>query len=371
MRTHELNAIRFPRDQHSVGTGTRCTIGRLMSSSHTNLMRSLIVAMCVVGTCVVGTAGAPGVTSAQDYGELARIVRHGRDFRARVRAAFALGGSPSHRSALERALRDENPAVRSAAATALARIRDRRSLRALQRARRDESVSVRLAVERTIQTIDSAPASRAARAVPPVAPSRGSAASRSGTPRSGTPRSGTPDRAVRWGTIRYVIVVGSLRDLSGHASEANLAAFRASLGDSLSRVDHVAVVPELDAEVRARVVEHELITFRLDGVIDELTIEEGSDRHVHCRISLLLVGEGESLKGRLTGAGGSGESRRGAAEQQNERLCARAVSGAVRSATADAYSALQAADVSRASESSATEMRSRRRRRRSRRSRRR
>lgn len=302
-----------------------------------NRVRVVSLAIFLAVTAI-GSIAVPSQAAAQDFSELARIVRSGRDFRARVRAAFALGASPSHRRVLERALRDDNPAVRSAAATALRRVADPRSLRALRRARRDESVSVRLAVERTIQSLSSEP---------PGAPAR----SRADRP-----------APVRWPTVRYVIVLGTLRDASGHVSDANLTGFRDALRDSLSRIDHVAVVDEIDERVRERIEEHGLVSYRLDGVIEEMTLEDGRDRLARARVALLLVGDGESLKGTLTGAAGSGESRRGAADAQHERLCGRAITGAVRSATADAYSALQAADVSRTSVAR-TQRRTRRRRR--------
>src|SRR5262249_17354866 len=81
--------------------------------------------------------------------------------RIRVAAALALGKSksPGARPALEKALGDAHPAVRSAAAAALGTLGDARAIPALKTALGTESdAGVKAEMERVVQSLGTAPA---------------------------------------------------------------------------------------------------------------------------------------------------------------------------------------------------------------------
>ena len=81
-------------------------------------VRRAVVALAVVA---VATALAPIGWAQSDHSTVIRVLRSSRDFRARTRAALALGSS-NDRTVVPQligALRDDHPAVRAAAATGL------------------------------------------------------------------------------------------------------------------------------------------------------------------------------------------------------------------------------------------------------------
>lgn len=84
-----------------------------------------------------------------------RDLATGADFRLRVAAALSLGKSklPAARSPLEKALGDPHPAVRAAAAAALAALGDTASLPALKAAASRESGSVKSQIETSIKRL--------------------------------------------------------------------------------------------------------------------------------------------------------------------------------------------------------------------------
>ena len=87
--------------------------------------------------------------------DLTHKLRRGSDFRVRVQAALELGKSKSPRARLplERALKDNNAAVRAAAAAALKVLGDKRALVALKRRKGDPSPAVRSQILRTIKAL--------------------------------------------------------------------------------------------------------------------------------------------------------------------------------------------------------------------------
>lgn len=90
-----------------------------------------------------------------DY--LVRTLRTSEMFRVRVQAAISLGSvrtEPSVIEALTRALGDDHPAVRAAAASALGRQGDPRALSALRGVSRDREAAVRRAASRAIERLE-------------------------------------------------------------------------------------------------------------------------------------------------------------------------------------------------------------------------
>src|SRR5688572_24264464 len=99
----------------------------------------------------------PDLDAQTDHSTVIRVLRESSDFRARVRAALALGSSsdPGVTPELVLALRDQHPAVRAAAATGLGRIGSAQALTPLRGALSDEAEVVRLEARRAIQRIES------------------------------------------------------------------------------------------------------------------------------------------------------------------------------------------------------------------------
>ncbi|MCS6858585.1 MAG: HEAT repeat domain-containing protein [Sandaracinaceae bacterium] len=99
--------------------------------------------------------GAPSKADERtDY--LVQLLRNSPAFRVRAQAAISLGnGSPSPEAirALIAALRDENAAVRTAAASALARIGDQSAIEALRASEKDPEEAVRQAASSAILAI--------------------------------------------------------------------------------------------------------------------------------------------------------------------------------------------------------------------------
>jgi hypothetical protein len=89
--------------------------------------------------------------------ELQRRLATGVDFRVRVQAALELGKSRSEvaRLPLEKALADENAAVRASAAAALKVLGDPRSLPELRKAAKDPSSAVRAQIQSTVTALES------------------------------------------------------------------------------------------------------------------------------------------------------------------------------------------------------------------------
>jgi hypothetical protein len=97
----------------------------------------------------------PREAPAQDVGAARRDVTEADDFRLRVSAALTLGRSHVEGALplLEQALSDAHPAVRTAAAAALAAYGDPAAIPALERASGDASASVRAQVHASIAAL--------------------------------------------------------------------------------------------------------------------------------------------------------------------------------------------------------------------------
>lgn len=105
---------------------------------------------------VLVVAVAPPIFAAQDVETLRKDLATSTDFRVRVSAALALGKKKDIGSIeiISKALGDETAAVRSAAATALGAIGDKRALPALDKAKASEKDStVKGAIDRAISAL--------------------------------------------------------------------------------------------------------------------------------------------------------------------------------------------------------------------------
>jgi hypothetical protein len=118
-----------------------------------SLLPRRVAALSKLVALVLVLAIAPPTFAAQSVETLRKDLATSTDFRVRVSAALALGKKKDVGSldVISKALSDETAAVRSAAATALGAIGDKRALPALDRAKANEKDStVKGAIDRAI-----------------------------------------------------------------------------------------------------------------------------------------------------------------------------------------------------------------------------
>lgn len=301
-------------------------------------------ALLVCGALALGLALAP-VSWAQDHATILRVLREGRDFRARVRAALALGNS-NDRSAtphLVRALHDSSPAVRAAAATSLGRIGDPSAVAALAAASQDREPVVRHEAERAIRRIRASSRHRAGsrgRSGPvPRVGGRGAYPAISVVP---------PARDIHWPQVRYVVVLGAMENRSDFDGEEFAAALSREVSQNLLVLRGVAVLEEgrepdhVTREIRRR----RLPKLRLEGSLNTVERRHRSRQvQVRCEVSLMLMQEpGREIRSVLNGAAtGTQPQRRGRRLQQERELAHQVLTGAVRSAMSGAARAIASA----------------------------
>jgi HEAT repeats len=293
--------------------------------------------MLLLAGCLAGWQVRTGV--AQDDAVLVRMLESARHFRVRAQAALALGRTQhiAHLSALERALGDRHPLVRAAAATALGGLRVKTSLPALRALLTDPARAVAKQARAAIEAIDPGYLRRSA-----------------------APQA-SPATLARLQGVRYVLVVGAMRDKSGFAAADLPLALGGSLSRELASLRRVAVLRADDQAGIAAALDRGLPVLRLDGNVTEASSElERAQVSVHCEISLLVMDEaGRNLRTVLKGAATGIEPEigvRAQRETQRGRIARKAVEGAVISALRNASSAIEnvAASVVVAGKDSAT-----------------
>jgi len=270
-----------------------------------------------------------------------RLLREGADFRVRVQAAFALGNThdATARRPLERALTDDNPAVRAAAATGLGRLGRTEALAALTRARSDRSAAVRMQVERSIRTLSE-----------PATPTMPTAAPRNMLAGALYPAVNVMPRAGRisWPSVRYVVILGDMANRSGFGDEVLGASMRREVALHLNVLRGVATFPEaeqLDAAAQREIQRRHIPALRLDGSVAKLERHsQRSDLSIRCEVSMMLLAEpGRSLRGMLRGAATGSEPRQRDRRVQEHRLAEETLSAAVRSAMSGVATAISRA----------------------------
>ncbi|MBX7196659.1 MAG: HEAT repeat domain-containing protein, partial [Sandaracinaceae bacterium] len=270
-----------------------------------------------------------------DRSAVVRVLQESHDFRARTRAALALGASadPTMAAPLATALLDDDDAVRAAAAEGLARIGGPTQLSALRALARDPERQVRDAAARAVTAIEA----RVHAPAPPVRPPPGTSTavtSPLGTTPAPPPQVSVP--AIQWERTRYVVVLGSMENRSGysHAPLANV--LRSEVVRGLASVRGVGILTGApDAHGEQEITRRHIRRFRLDGSIRTVRPQPGRDVSVRCEVSLMLLDDpGQNLRAALNGAATGTEPARGAAArpQQERSLAERALQGAVRSA---------------------------------------
>lgn len=298
-----------------------------MGSARTYAPRaSAAWAALVIVAIALFTPGARLV--AQDRSTVVRVLEQGADFRARVRAAMALGSSGDAAMAgpLVRALgQDTNAAVRAACAEGLGRLASPSSRGALERATHDDSESVRQAATRALRAlVATAPAP--APVAPAIPPSGGG--------------------SVDWSRTSYVVFVGSLSDRSDFAHARLVTVLGSEVRRALGGMHGVAVIgasearSEADREATAR----HLPEFRIEGSISGVHRETaGHDLRVRCEVALVLMDETtRNIRASLNGAAtGTEPAPTSAARATRERyLAEQALASATRSAMTGATRAI-------------------------------
>lgn len=284
-------------------------------------------------------ASSPIGWAQSDHSTVIRVLRTSRDFRARTRAALALGSSndPAVVPHLTGALRDDHPAVRAAAATGLGRLGDRSALSHLRGALSDRESIVRTEAQRAIRRIE-----EANRGTPePAAP-----ASRGRDPYptiSVVPR----EQEIYWPRIRYVVIVGEMQNRASFGGDALSRTMLNEVNRNLLVLRGVAVLPDgrLPPSATREIERRHLPKLRLEGSLNR--IERRSQRRqlsVRCEVSLMLLDDpGRNIRGVLNGAATGSQPERAGNREQEASLAQQALVGAVRSAMSGAAQAISSA----------------------------
>jgi hypothetical protein len=292
----------------------------------------------------IGLAAAPVGWAQSDHSTVIRVLRGSRDFRARARAALALGGSADPRVTphLVTSLSDDSPAVRAASATALGRLGDPAALGPLRGALSDQEPVVRNEAQRAIRRIQSQIPSRGAAG--PTAPPR-----RRGTRVDPYPSIAVmpPASAISWPNIRYVVVIGTMENRSNFRDDTLSSLLQNEVSRNLLVLRGVAVLraghepPDAAREIARR----RLPKLRLEGSLNRVERRaQRSQVSVRCEVSLMLMDEpGRNLRSVLNGAATGSQPQRGQRSDQERRLAQQALTGAVRSAMSGAAQAISSA----------------------------
>lgn len=288
----------------------------------------------LLGCALLVVLAAAQTALAQDHAGLIRMLGEGTDFRVRARAAMALGRSadPSVAYALEAALLDPHPGVRAAAAAGLGRLGQPRSIPALRVAANDSSDSVREQVKTSLRLI--------------------AISSRRGRPTTTAPVPSAVPRRVTASELRgarFVVVLGEMRNRSGFQGTDFSDFLGSRIADELRQVPRVAVLSaaQLDSSMTEEIRRSRLPTFRIEGNLTRVvrTADVGQGTYsVRAEVSLLLLDERErALRSMLRGAATGTEPQHGMRGVQERQLARKALHGAVRSAMANASSAMEGA----------------------------
>jgi hypothetical protein len=242
-------------------------------------------------------------------------------------------------SALEHALQDRHAAVRTAAASALGEIGAHRSISALQAATADRSPTVSDRARIGLQMIATRDAATRDPSVPASVPPP--------TDSAALARAAEPKAADSVPGVRYVLVLGDIRQRAFSAGQDLSPLLRALLTAELRKLEQVAVltVAELTSK-RAHALESKNVPMlRLEGNLRRTDTKPGAGEvETRCEVSLVLLDERErTMRVALKGAASGRERLHGPAAERLA-LARKTLKGAVLSATGDLLQALEAAD---------------------------
>jgi hypothetical protein len=227
--------------------------------------RRVARALCAGVLSASVLVGAAPVSIAQDDSGSFRDLATGQDFRVRVAAALALGKSksPGARPALEKALSDPHPAVRSAAAAALGALGNPAALAALKGAAgREGDPGVKAQMDATIKRL-SGPQAKA----------------------------------------KFLVTLGKIENKSGVSGTSLVTALKSSTRSRMSNVPGVEVLAD-GADAVAEGKSRNLPAFALDGTLTQLAKKSGADGiGFAARVEYLIRKvPDQTLKGTMAGA---------------------------------------------------------------------
>ncbi len=254
----------------------------------------------VVWLVALALAFVTAPASAQDVSQLRKDVLTASDFRVRMTSALALGKKKDTGSisTLGQALKDDNAAVRTAAAAALAQIGDASALPFLLRAKESEKdATVKAQIEKSIATLK--------------------------------PKT------------KYIITFGKIENKSGNPKVSSH--FMSMVKAEVGRIPGVEVASSADdAEKRAK--EKSVPTIGLDGRLVTLAKSNtGSDVSVNAKVEF-VIRKDQSLKATVKGdAKALANSKSVKGDSDLASLQADAVTAAIQSALKGAPTALDAA----------------------------
>jgi len=213
---------------------------------------------------------------AQDVAAARVDVTEADDFRLRVSAALILGKSHADgaRPLLEKALSDGHPAVRTAAAAALAVYGDPAAIPALEAHSNDASASVRAQVRTSLASLRQAGASGAAAA------------------------------AGAWQNARYVVQLGDMKNRTGIRGDQPSGVLRNAARTHAASLPGAIVADGSSPLVLAEAASRHVPVLAIDGSLQRLTQgQRDADLLVVAQVefSVRRVPE-QSLKGTLTGS---------------------------------------------------------------------
>lgn len=259
--------------------------------------------LCCLAALVSVMASTP-VSLAEDTGQMRRDVVAAGDFRVRVAAALALGKKKdtSALSALTAALKDDNAAVRVAAASALAMIGDGSVIPAIERAREvEKDANAKKGFDQAISTLKAQ------------------------------------------NKTKFIVSVSKIENKSGNPKVSSL--FSTTVKEEIARIPGVEVASsESDAVAKAKA--KNLPTIALDSRLVALSkSNSGADVAVAAKVEFLIrkIPE-QSLKATVKGdAKALANSKSVKGEAELGQLQADAVQAAVKSALKGAPTAIEAA----------------------------
>lgn len=231
----------------------------------------------------------PSGARADDRSEyLIRLLQSSSAFRVRTQAALSLGtmeGDPQVVVALSAALRDDNAAVRAAAASSLGRVGDGSVVAALRALERDREAAVRTAATSAIEAIEvrarAGGASRGARAA------AGSGA--------------TEGASAPAGPARFYIGIGH-PNVTGSAGASASADVRSAVERRLGAIGQIVVAPDGESVAAAR---RELQRRSLTGVYLDisLAVEDLPGGAIRARCSVVVQDyPGRNVRSMLSGS---------------------------------------------------------------------
>jgi hypothetical protein len=249
----------------------------LLTLARASLCHAIAAGLGAILIAISFPASTAHADARSDY--LVQLLSGSSQFRVRAQAAISLGAvqaDPKVVEALGRALRDEHPAVRAAAANSLGRIADPASLTALKAATADSEAPVRAAALAAVTRVEAARPSAGTMATTPAVPA---------------------------GPARFYIAVGAPGSRATGVSETDLRTAHQVLKTRVQEIDGVVLAPANESNSTAEQVlkSRKLKGFYLESSVT--SIENKPDGGVRAVVSLVVATyPGRDIRAMMQGA---------------------------------------------------------------------